>query len=208
MKQPFPALALLFLCGIFVAPHAANSAPAAKTAPKVYRVKFETTKGDFVITVTRGWAPQGADRFYQLVQSRFYDGARFFRVLPGFVAQFGINGDPRTTAKWQKSEIPDDPVVESNTPGMVSFATAGPNTRTTQVFISYGNNARLDKMGFSPFGKVTEGVNVVEQFHSGYGEGPPRGSGPDQKRIESEGNAYLIGAFPKLDYIKKARVLR
>lgn len=208
MKQPFPALALLFLCGIFVAPPAANSAPAVKTAPKVYRVKFETTKGDFVITVTRAWAPRGADRFYQLVQSRFYDGARFFRVLPGFVAQVGINGNPRITAKWQKLEIHDDPVVESNTPGMVSFATAGPNTRTTQVFISYGNNTRLDKMGFSPFGKVTEGRNLVEQFHSGYGEGPPRGAGPDQKRIEQEGNAYLIRAFPKLDYIKRARVVR
>jgi peptidyl-prolyl cis-trans isomerase A (cyclophilin A) len=153
------------------------------------------------------WAPLGAARFRALVESGFYDGARFFRVLPGFVAQVGINGDPAVTRKWDKSEIQDDPVRQSNTRGRVTFATGGPNTRTTQIFFNYSDkNARLDSKGFSPFGEVVEGMDVLERLYSGYGEGAPQGKGPDQDRIEKEGNAYLERDFPKLDYIRTARL--
>jgi len=172
----------------------------------VYRVRFETSKGDVVIQVTRDLAPLGADRFYSLVKSGLYDGARFFRVLPGFVVQYGIPADPVVTRKWHDTNLKDDPVKQSNTRGTVSFATDGPDTRTTQVFINLGNNARLDQKGFAPFGAVVSGMNVVDQFYSEYGEGEPRGKGPAQPRIEAEGNAYLERDFPKLDYIKRATV--
>ena len=175
-------------------------------APETYRARFETTKGTFTVEVTRAWAPQGADRFHSLIKSGFYDGARFFRVLPGFVIQFGIPGDPAVARQWRSANIPDDPVTQTNAPGSVTFATAGPNTRTTQVFINLGNNAALDRQGFAPFGRVTEGMDVVGQLYSGYGEGAPHGRGPDQGRIQSEGNKYLESGFPKLDYIKKAEV--
>ncbi|OHB77026.1 MAG: hypothetical protein A2Z34_08795 [Planctomycetes bacterium RBG_16_59_8] len=178
-----------------------------KTPPAAYKVTFATSKGEFVIEVHREWAPHGADRFYELVQAKFYDDCRFFRVLSGFMAQFGINGDPQTMSRWREAPIPDDRVTQSNTRGMVTFATAGPNTRTTQLFINYGNNSRLDGMGFSPFGKVVEGMNVVDLLYSGYGEGAPSGRGPDQGRLQSEGNAYLIEDFPKLDDIKTARLV-
>ena len=190
---------------------ACSSAPA--DAPKAgstaeYKVRFSTTAGSFVVRVIPGWAPLGAARFRTLVESGFYDGARFFRVLPGFVAQFGINGDPAVTRKWDKSEIPDDPVTQSNTRGRVTFATAGPGTRTTQVFINFSDkNARLDSKGFSPFGEVIEGMEIVERLHAGYGEGAPGGKGPDQERIEKEGNEYLKCDFPKLDSILEARLL-
>ena len=174
-------------------------------APDVYRARFETTKGSFTIEVTRAWAPLGADRFYDLIKNGVYDGARFFRVLPGFVVQFGIPGDPATARKWRSANIQDDPVTQTNAPGAVTFATAGPNTRTSQVFINLGNNASLDKMGFAPFGRVTEGMDVVGQLYS-YGEGAPHGRGPDQGRIQNEGNAYLEKGFPKMDYVKKAEV--
>jgi peptidyl-prolyl cis-trans isomerase A (cyclophilin A) len=190
---------------------AACSSPAAAPAPTPateVRVRFETSAGAFTVRVVPDWAPLGAARFRSLVESGFYDGARFFRVLPGFVAQVGISGDPEVTRKWDKTEIKDDPVKQSNTRGRVTFATAGPNTRTTQIFINFSDkNARLDGMGFSPFGEVVEGMEVVERLHSGYGEGAPRGRGPDQGRIEKEGNAYLEREFPKLDYIKTARIV-
>jgi peptidyl-prolyl cis-trans isomerase A (cyclophilin A) len=184
-----------------------NPAAMNTTAPETYRAQFETSKGTFTVEVTRAWAPLGADRFYNLVKNGFFDGARFFRVLPGFVVQFGIPADPGVARTWRAARIADDPVTQSNAPGSVTFATAGPNTRTTQVFINLGNNANLDGMGFAPFGKVTEGMDTVGQLHSGYGEGAPHGRGPDQGRIQSEGNPYLERDFPKLDYINKATIL-
>jgi peptidyl-prolyl cis-trans isomerase A (cyclophilin A) len=187
------------------AARAANAAPTA--GPAKYRARFETSAGAFVIEVQRAWAPRGADRFYELVKSGHYDGQRFFRVLPGFMAQFGIHGDPKVAAQWRERNLLDDPVRQSNTRGMVSYATAGPNTRTTQVFINYGNNSSLDGQGFAPFGRVVEGMDVVDRLFAGYGEGAPRGRGPDQGRIQGEGNAYLEREFPKLDYVKKATIV-
>ncbi len=177
-------------------------------APAVYRAKFATTQGDFVIEVTRSWAPRGADRFYNLVRYGYYNGASFFRVLPGFVVQFGISPKPAISAVWRNARIPDDPVTQSNRLGTVTFATGGPNTRTTQVFINLKDNTRLDSMGFAPFGRVIEGMEVVEKLYSGYGEGAPMGNGPDQERIQKEGQAYLQQNFPKLDHIISAVVLR
>lgn len=175
-------------------------------APDVYKAKFDTTKGTFVIEVHRAWAPNGADRFYNLVRTGFYNDARFFRVIDGFMVQFGISGNPDLSSVWRDARIPDDPVKQSNTRGMVSFATAGPNTRTTQVFINFGDNASLDGQGFAPFGQVVAGMDVVDSFFKGYGEGAPRGRGPDQGRVQMEGNAYLMTKFPKLDYVKKATI--
>jgi len=177
------------------------------TAAAVFRVKFETSTGDFVIEVQRDWAPLGADRFYNLARSGYFDGARFFRVIAGFMAQFGIHGEPAVAALWRSQQIPDDPVKQSNTRGMITFATAGPNTRTTQLFINYADNSRLDGGGFAPFGRVVEGMEVVDRLYSAYGEGAPGGRGPDQGRIQAEGNAYLERGFPQLDYVKTARLL-
>ncbi len=184
------------------------SNPAALTAqaPASYKVKFDTSKGPFIVQVHRDWAPLGADRFYNLVKNGFYDNARFFRVVSGFMVQFGINADPRLSAVWRDAAINDDPVKQSNARGMITFAMRGPNTRTTQVFINFGNNARLDTGGFAPFGQVVSGMTVVDALYSGYGEGAPRGAGPEQGRIQSEGNAYLIKEFAKLDYIKTATI--
>lgn len=193
--------------GARVKPSLLNPASLKAKAPEIYKVKFATTKGAFVVQVTRAWAPLGADRFYNLVKNGFYDGASFFRVVPGFVVQFGINAKPEVSKTWQTATIKDDPVIESNKHGYLSFATAGPNTRTTQVFINLADNSRLDKMGFSSLGEVAEGMDVVDQLYSGYGEGAPRGSGPEQDRIQKEGKAYLDRDFPKLDSIKSAVVL-
>lgn len=180
---------------------------AVEEAPAVYNVKFETTKGDILIRVTRSWAPNGADRFYNLVKIGYFDDTAFFRVLPGFVAQFGINGNPEVNRIWKNSEIPDDPVKESNRRGSVTFATAGPNTRTTQLFINFADNSSLDSQGFAPIGRVVEGMSVVDSIYSGCGEGPPRGRGPNQGFIQAAGNEYLKKNFPKLDYIKKATIV-
>ncbi len=188
-------------------PGLANPAALNAQAPAAYKVKFDTSKGPFVIEVHRDWAPLGADRFYNLVKNGFYNDARFFRVITGFMVQFGINADPRLAAVWREAAINDDPVSKSNARGMITFATRGPNTRTTQVFINYGNNARLDTGGFAPFGQVVSGMDVVDALYSGYGEGAPRGSGPEQSRLQSEGNAYLNKEFPKLDYIKTATIV-
>ena len=183
---------------------AALKDPAAlkAKAPAKFKAQFETTKGVFVVDVTRAWSPNGADRFYNLVKSGFFDGTKFFRVLPGFMAQFGIHGDPAIAAKWQRANIADDKVVESNKRGFVTFATAGPNTRTTQLFINFGDNSRLDGDGFSPFGKVSKGMEVVDKIFSGYGEQP------SQQGISMEGNKYLEANWPKLDSIKKATLLK
>lgn len=179
----------------------------AEQAPDSFRARFETSAGDFVIAVRRAWAPRGADRFYNLVRSGYYDDVRFFRVLSGFMAQFGIHGDPSVSAVWREQRIPDDPVRRSNQRGMVTFATAGPGTRTTQVFINYGSNDRLDAMGFAPFGQVVEGMDVVDRLYAGYGEGAPGGRGPYQGRMQTEGNAYLERAFPKLDHVRRATIV-
>jgi len=176
-------------------------------APAEYEVKFVTTAGDFTIKVTRAWAPNGADRFYNLVRHHFYDGAAFFRVLPGFMAQFGISAYPEVSKVWETANIKDDPIVQSNHRGFVSFATAGPNTRTTQVFINYGNNEALDKSGFSAFAVVSDGMEVVDKLYNGYGEGAPDGHGPNQGLITSRGRAYLEKSFPKLDSIRSATLV-
>jgi peptidyl-prolyl cis-trans isomerase A (cyclophilin A) len=175
-------------------------------APAVYKAKFDTSKGTFVIEVHRDWAPHGADRFYNLVKNGYYNDVRFFRVIDGFMVQFGISGNPDLSAVWREARIPDDKVNESNQRGYVSFATAGPGTRTTQVFINFGDNAGLDGQGFSPFGQVVSGMDVVDALYNGYGEGAPRGRGPDQGRMQMEGNAYLMTDFTKLDYVKKATI--
>ena len=200
------ALALITAPVLAQAPNLANPSALTEQAPASYKVKFDTTKGAVVIQVTRAWAPNGADRFYNLVKNGFYDNARFFRVISGFMVQFGINGDPQLSARWRQAQIPDDPVTQSNARGMITFATAGANTRTTQVFINFGNNANLDGMGFAPFGKVVSGMNVVDAINAEYGEGAPRGRGPDQSRLQSEGNAYLAREFARMDYIKKATI--
>lgn len=172
-------------------------------APDVYEVQFVTTRGNFVIQVTRAWAPLGADRFYNLLKYHFYDGASFFRVVPGFVVQFGLTGSPAVNKAWTDANIKDDPVTQSNLPGTITFAMAGPNTRTTQVFINFRNNASLDSQGFAPFGKVTEGMDVVNQLYSGYADSPTSHQG----EITNEGNAYLDKNFPKLDSIKRATII-
>lgn len=180
----------------------------SQPAPDSFRVAFETTKGRFVVQARRDWAPRGADRFYHLVRLGYFDDVRFFRVLHGFMAQFGMHGNPAVVAAWEPLELPDDPVKQSNRRGTVSFATKGPNTRTTQLFINYADNANLDAMGFAPFAEVVEGMAVVDSLYGDYGEGAPQGSGPDQTRITREGNAYLQREFPRLDYIKTARLLQ
>jgi len=178
------------------------------TAPDVFRARFETSAGDFVIEVRRDWSPNGADRFYNLVRNGYYDNCRFFRVIDGFMVQFGINGEPAIQSPWRNAGIPDDPVRESNERGYVTFAMSGlPNSRTTQIFINFGNNSSLDSSGFAPFGRVVEGMDAVDNIYSGYGEGAPNGRGPDQQRVQMEGNAYLNSSFPELDHITEARIV-
>jgi peptidyl-prolyl cis-trans isomerase A (cyclophilin A) len=174
---------------------------AATPAPDSFRVAFETTRGNFVVDVIRAWSPRGVDRFHELVNAGYFTDVAFFRVLPGFVAQFGMHGDPSVNKRWDDKPIADDPVVQSNKRGTIVFATAGPNTRGNQFFINFGDNSRLDGQGFSPFGRVVEGMGVVDSIYAGYGEEP------DQSRVAAEGNAYLKRSFPRLDYIKSARVV-
>lgn len=181
-----------------------NPASLHATAPAVFHVRFRTTKGDFTMEVVRAWAPNGADRFYNLVEHHFYDDAALFRVIPKFVVQFGIPANARYGKIWDHANIKDDPVKESNTLGYVSYAqTSQPNSRNTQVFINLGNNARLDGMNFAPFGKITEGMAVIESFYSGYGE---QLTGL-QDRITNEGNAFIDKNYPKVDKIVTARVV-
>jgi peptidyl-prolyl cis-trans isomerase A (cyclophilin A) len=179
--------------------------PASLTerAPATYRVNFDTTRGSFVVEVHRDWAPLGADRFYNLVRNGFYDEARFFRVVPNFMVQFGMNGNPAVTTAWRSTTLNDDPVTKSNQKGYITFANTGqPNSRGTQVFINYKDNSFLDKQRFAPFGEVIKGMDVVEKITAEYGEKPDQGS------ITSQGNAYLSKAFPKLDYIKSATIAK
>jgi len=185
-----------------------NPASLTEKAPASYKVKFDTSAGVFVIQVTRDWAPLGADRFYNLVKNGYYDDVRFFRAIKGFMVQFGINGDPAVNAAWRNARIGADPVKQGNKPMYITYAMgASPDTRTTQVFINYGDNsASLDKLGFAAFGQVIEGSDVVMKINTEYGEGAPRGKGPEQGRAQAEGNAYMTKEFPRLDYIKKATI--
>jgi len=185
-----------------------KSAELTQTAPATFKAKFVTTKGEFVIQVNRAWAPKGADRFYNLVSNGFFDGVRFFRVVADFMVQFGIHGDPKVSAAWRGATIPDDDVVMSNRRGFVSYAMAGPGTRTTQLFINLVDNTRLDQMKFAPFGQVVEGMDVVDQIYAGYGDGPPQGAGPNQSELQKSGNAYLDANFPKLDSIGTAIIVK
>jgi peptidyl-prolyl cis-trans isomerase A (cyclophilin A) len=175
-------------------------------APDQFVVEFDTTKGPIRIEVTRAWSPNGADRFYNLVRAGYYTDVVFFRVIEGFMAQVGIHGNPEVNRAWRNANIPDDPPAQSNTRGMVSYAMGGPGTRTTQFFISFGDNSRLDTMGFAPFGRVVD-MSAVDRLYSGYGEGAPSGRGPMQARIQQEGNAYLRASFPELDTIRSARIV-
>jgi peptidyl-prolyl cis-trans isomerase A (cyclophilin A) len=180
-------------------------AQATAKAPDVFKVKMATTKGDFVVEVHRDWSPNGADRFYNMVKAGFFNDIAFFRCIKGFMVQFGIHGDPAVARQWRSAQIQDDPRKQSNTRGMLTFATAGPNTRTTQLFINYGDNSMLDSQGFTPIGKVLgDGMKVVDALEGMYGEGAPAGRGPSQGRAQAEGNAYFKKDFPKLDYIKSA----
>ena len=181
----------------------ANPSQLTETAPDVYRARFDTSKGSFTIDVHREWAPLGADRFYNLVKNGFYDGTRFFRVRPGFMAQFGLNGDTEVTAAWQRARLKDEPPMKSNTRGFVSFAKENlPDTRVTQIFINYADNSYLDEQGFAPFGQVVSGMEIVDKIFS-----YPREGEPDQRRILREGNGYLLQEFPKLDFVKKASII-
>ncbi len=185
---------------VFLAFLVLPSCSRAPQAPPIFRVQFTTSKGPFTVEVHRDWAPNGADRFYELVKSGFYDDARFFRVVPNFVVQWGINKDPVVQLNWRSKTIPDDPVTQTNRAGTITFATSGPNTRTTQLFINLANNPSLDAQGFAPFGEVISGLNVVESLYSGYGQTP------DQGQIQMRGNEYLQSQFPMLDYIKTAKI--
>ena len=176
-----------------------------EVAPATFRVNFETSAGAFVVEVTRAWAPKGADRFYNLVKHGYFDGNRFFRVVSNFMVQFGIHGDPKLNAVWSESNIVDDPVVQSNKRGFVTFAKrAAPNSRSTQIFINFKDNGGLDPQGFAPFGQVVAGMEVVDKLYSEYGEAPSQMQGT----IQTQGNAYLAKAFPRLDYIKSARIAK
>ena len=200
------AIAALFLIVSSTFGQSAKSAlmkPSAlkEKAPAMYTAKFDTTAGVFQVEVHTDWAPNGADRFYNLVKNGYYDGCRFFRVVPGFMVQFGINGDPAVQRNWESATIPDEPVKQGNTRGTITFAkTSVPNSRTTQVFINFKDNSGLNRTGFAPFGKIVSGMDVVDKIYSAYGERP------EQARIQTEGTAYLAKSFPKLDYIKKATI--
>ena len=177
-----------------------NPAALKDVAPAEFRAAFDTSVGPFVVLVHRVWAPKGADRFYNMVKYGFLDNCRFFRVLPNFMVQFGLNGDPTIQAPWRNANLQDDPVTQSNKRGMITFATAGPNTRTTQVFINFKDNSFLDKQGFAPFGEVVSGMEAVDKINAEYKELP------NQELIQRQGNAYLTKQFPKLDFVKKATI--
>ena len=178
-------------------------------APEKFYVKFATTKGDFIIEVVRSWAPRGANRFYELARENFYDGSRFFRVRPGFIVQFGISKNPKMSELWRQLKLPDDPVTQHNQRGYLSFAMAGAGSRTTQVFINLANNSqRLDGSGFAPFGRVVEGMEVVDKLYASYGEVQSLGGGgPDPQKIEAMGEEYLARTYPRLDKIDQATII-
>lgn len=179
--------------------------PPKLIVPELFRVKFETTQGDFVVEVTRAWAPHGADRFHELIRKSFYDQSRFYRVLQGFIAQFGVHRDFKVQDVWRRLFIPDDPPQQKNLRGTLAFAKSDPNTRATEVFINLADNAVLDEQGFVPFARIVEGMEVADKLYSGYGEMRPIGKDIDAGRVEEEANEYLAPRFPKLDYIKRAQ---
>jgi peptidyl-prolyl cis-trans isomerase A (cyclophilin A) len=204
-------LAMLALAACGPAPEKKQEAPkkrVARTMPDVYRVRFATTKGPFVVEVHKDWAPLGAERFWRLVDIGFFDKSRVFRVKRNFVVQFGVSPDPRTNVVFNNMAIKDDPATQSNKKGMLSFAANGPGSRRTQVFVNLSDNPSLDKQGFAPFAKVVEGMDtVVDAFYSGYGDMPPRGMGPDPSKLAVEGDSYAQSQFPQLDRIFKALVV-
>jgi peptidyl-prolyl cis-trans isomerase A (cyclophilin A) len=190
-------------------PSLMNPASLRAKAPDVFQAQFTTTKGDFVVEVHREWSPHGADRFYNLVKAGFFDGVAFYRVHPGFMVQFGISPKPAISKAWDNANIPDDPVVGSNKRGFITYAmSSNPNSRSTQVFINFKDNAFLDPQHFAPFGQITSGMEVVDMLYSDYGEIPPMGGkGPDPDKLENEGDAYLLKNFPMIDKIKTAKIL-
>src|SRR5690348_15123185 len=203
MTRWSPILLLLPMLAPFATPQPSAAQVKDEQAPATFRARFETSQGPFVIEVQREWAPRGADRFYTLVTRGFYNDARFFRVLSGFMAQFGLNGDPKIQGEYASANLLDEPPKQSNRRGFVTFAKeSAPNTRYTMVFINYKDNSYLDADGFAPFGQVVSGMDVVDKLYSGYG----RQNVPDQRRIKSEGNAYLSAEYPMLDFIKSARI--
>jgi peptidyl-prolyl cis-trans isomerase A (cyclophilin A) len=225
MRAPFSFIILLLFSTNLLPSHSGSAATQTrntraalmnpqhkfwnKRAPDIFQVRFETSKGDFIIEAHRDWSPHGVDRFYNLVRARFFDDSRFFRVRAGFIAQFGIPGNPLIAAVWKNQTIPDDAVRQSNTRGFVSYAMTGPNARTTQLFINLADNSRLDKEGFAPIGKIIEGMQVVDQLYAGYGEDAGGGMrGGKQGKIFEGGNVYLDREFPKLDKLMRARVVK
>jgi peptidyl-prolyl cis-trans isomerase A (cyclophilin A) len=181
-----------------------SRAPEKVVVPDVFRVKFYTSQGDFVVEANRAWAPRGVDRFHELVAMRYFDEGRFFRVVPGFIAQFGVHKDYDVHGTWRNLVILDDPPKEKNLRGTLAFAQSGPNTRAVEIFINYVDNPMLDEGNFVPFAKVVEGMDVVDKFYSGYGEMRPTGKFIDPGAVEDGANAYIVPHFPKMDYIKKA----
>ncbi|HEY3287303.1 MAG TPA: peptidylprolyl isomerase [Gemmatimonadaceae bacterium] len=211
MRRLLPCLAFLAVlaaCHRPVPLTAPTPAGLDAIGPDSFTVRFTTTRGAFDLKVHRDWSPRGADRIHWLVNHRYYDGVRFFRVVPNFVVQFGMNGDPAVQRAWKDRRFADDTVKRGNVRGTLSFATGGPNTRTTQLFINLKNNQRLDPLGFSVVAQVVAGMGVVDSLYQGYGDGPPRGKGPSQDAIAKEGEAYLAREFPKLDKVLTARVIR
>src|SRR5437868_5639943 len=187
-----------------------NPLALVEQAPPTFKVNLDTSKGAIVIEVHRDWAPNGADRFYNLVKSGYLDDVRFYRVVQNFMAQFGIHGDPAVNQAWARAQFPDDKTKESNLRGYVTFARTGaPNSRNTQLFINFKDNTFLDNQGFAPIGKVVTGMNVADKLYS-YGDiaEQPQGTGPSQAKTTSDGNAYLTKSFPKMDYIKKATIVQ
>ena len=193
---------LLLGCALLAA--GCSKPPAKVVVPEVFQVRFETSQGDFIVEAHRAWAPRGTDRFHELLRMKYFDQGRFFRVLPGFIAQFGIHRDFNVHERWSKLVIPDDPFQQKNLRGTLAFAKSGPDTRATEIFINLADNAILDDDHFVPFAQVVQGMDVVDRLYSGYGELAPKGDGPDVGRAEAEANEYMVPRFPKLDYIKHA----
>jgi peptidyl-prolyl cis-trans isomerase A (cyclophilin A) len=204
----FAAILILAACSTAPDKKAEKKPEMPATAPDVFRVEFVTSKGNFAVEVVKASSPFGAERFYELIRKKYFDDARFYRVMPKFVAQFGIHRDPEVSKLWRQLKIVDDKQKEKNARGTMAFAQDGPNSRTTQIFINLADNrAKLDGKGFVPFGKVIEGMEVCDQLYGGYGEIAPRGPGPDAAKAEAQGNEYLVPHYPKLDYIKKVNLI-